>query len=282
MISRRNNGSARGRCAALPAPPPAQRAAGPNPLPAGLTCSTSRLNWASGGLGSGRPGGPTAICPLLLAAASSLLLGLSLWGAAGGAPTSWREWGGGSACCPRALHTTSRTGTWFGSLAQLRGPALTLSPPPCQHVWSALGPFPDLSPGHHAHGSSSMCPQHGDTQHGAPESPHGGWKGTKRPKETPAPVEGRNIASPWGPVLTKHTVKAPALPGAMAKVSQHEGLAPLQARPWDQLHRAGGSAATRSSFPAWRLGSTAPRDSATPNPVTAEPGHSGEHQASPG
>lgn len=89
------------------------------------------------------------------------------------------------------------------------------------------------------------------------------------------------MASPWGPALTKHAVKAPALPGAMAKVSQHEGLAPLQARPWAQLHGAGGSAATQSSFPAWRPGPTAPRDSATPSPVTAEPGHRGKHQATP-
>lgn len=40
--------------------------------------------------------------------------------------------------------------------------------------------------------------------------------------------------------LTKCSVRAPAPPGATAKVSQHKELAPLQTQPWAQLQGARG------------------------------------------
>lgn len=119
MISRRNNGSARGRPRSpprgAPHPQPQRKAAWvPLPLPApipalfppgGLTCSISRLNWASRGLGSGRVGAPGTLRPTLLGAAGSLLPGLSFWGA---------SWGGrarGAACHPPLLPGGFKEGT---------------------------------------------------------------------------------------------------------------------------------------------------------------------------
>lgn len=122
MISRRNNGSARGRPRSpprgAPHPQPQRKAAWvllplPAPIPAlfppgGLTCSISRLNWASRGLGSGRVGAPGTLRPTLLGAAGSLLPGLSLWGA---------SWGGrarGAAGHPPCCLGASRRGRAHG------------------------------------------------------------------------------------------------------------------------------------------------------------------------
>ena len=195
MISRRNNGSARGRCAALPVPPPARRAAGPNPRPARLTCSTSRLNWASGGLGSGVPGCPTAICLLLLAATSSLLLGLSLWGAAGGAPASWRAEGGGGVSVPsqgpphrlQDGHVVWKPGSapWA-----CLGPQPTA--PPTRLERSQPVPRPraraprSLLPRH----AECVCPQHGDTPGVLPSHPMENGRAQSDPSRPLLPVKG--------------------------------------------------------------------------------------------
>lgn len=202
MISRRNNGSARGRPRSpprgAPHPQPQRKATWvlipvPAPIPAlfppgGLTCSISRLNWASRGLGSRRVGAPGTLRPTLLGVAGSLLPGLSLWGA------SWGGRGGGQRVTPSCCLGASRRG--------------------------------------HTHGVRY------------PGSPRGGQRGAEQARETPSPSKrdggGGGEKHSMAPGLTKCSVRAPAPPGATAKVSQHKELAPLQTQPWAQLQGARG------------------------------------------
>lgn len=112
MISCHNHGFARGREFSPPrrAPHPTTHMKGcwwpPHPAPhaapragtlAGLTCSISRLNWATRGLGSRTGDAPALLRPLHLGAAvGSLPLGLSFRGDDARGPASWggQRWGG--------------------------------------------------------------------------------------------------------------------------------------------------------------------------------------------
>lgn len=218
MISRRNNGSARGRPRSpprgAPHPQPQRKAAWvPLPLPApipalfppgGLTCSISRLNWASRGLGSGRVGAPGTLRPTLLGAAGSLLPGLSLWGA---------SWGGrarGAAGHPPLLPGGFKEGTC----------------PRCSPPW--------------------VTPWGTEGRRASQRDPQPKQKGWQRGGEKHS----------MAPGLTKCSVRAPAPPGATAKVSQHKELAPLQTQPWAQLHGARGERGLSQAL----LPSTGPRN----------------------